>query len=287
MNDPRIKKSLSKIKTIPTHLFLNSEKRNDFDSISKYVNYLIKYNNVSANSLAEYYGISAAQMNKITSGKLDDPSPIQAAKFCNDFKLNLATLRFLLPNKDELFFFDVENKLVNNIKFSYFNDEQYKGTITEKQYKYINQVILNKIYANDKINTHDTSRIVWDKTLELANTVEFKNVIDKKLTYTCNDSIINVGLIFLPNRNRKTRPNYWDDDLRDFSNSLIDIISNNDAINDMNYIFYVTSSIYVYNKISNKFKDKAKRFNKNVYLIYIDSITNNCLILDIFSKSIK
>lgn len=273
MNVPKIKKSISNIKNVPTIYFYGSMDIK-IDSISKYVNFMIKYNNVTANSLADFIGISAAQMNKLSSGKLDNPSAIQAAKFCNDFEINLAILKFLLPNNSDSFFYDVETKLKNNIKFNYTN-EKHKGTLTEKQFIYVINSIKRHIVVRERI---------LNENLKLTQSLELNDsVIDHKLTYVYNDKIYNIGLIFLPDRNRKTRPNYWDDDLRDFTNGIINIISDDDILKNINDLFFVTSSVYVYNKITKKFKDISKKFDKNLKLIYIDTITDKCLYLDIFS----
>lgn len=102
-------------------------------SISEFVNNLISSNKTTAKALANHIGMSEAQMNKLTSGKINNPSAIQLIKLAKSLNLSIDFFSNLI---DHTYF----EKLLSEISLRNENDEQSEKDAKIKLKRYCNLI---------------------------------------------------------------------------------------------------------------------------------------------------
>lgn len=260
--------------------------------ISDYVKEIVKTGELAgfmpysnADEYAKYIGASHTVIYDIMKGKCNSPSPLTAVRMCKWFNLEPDKLFEMInmPKNKELFlekFYDkynginFKNKCMNTIE-SFVNMYEKMGNDNNNIYYYYDEDEKYASLSNLKlVNVEEKS--IYDPRAYNA-TCEYTLYVDKMMetdegtglepvelkNYTCT-------LYYLPTRRiRKKSDNiYADEEIRDFVNKFIYLITSKEA--PLNNLF-ITSSKNLYDKIHKYLNDidiKPTLPNLGITLIY-------------------
>lgn len=261
--------------------------------ISEWLKQKLDNEDLSLRKAADKYSLSHNQIGLILKGKYDDPSILVAKNLVNTFHIDEDTLLSLLPEKDSQFFEEVFEEASNTTcekalkRFVdiYFQSEGnglcYEeiaaddSSISSRDYNvsYINteinrysipgyQAIVKSTISVKRHVLPDESDVDWTSSWDGDEGYETPYAIDE---YT------NCSFVYhLPYRPIRSGVKYLDENVRDFSNKLLYLLSHNSEADS--YIFFTTSK-NLFDNIRTMFEIKLN--SKPIILVYLPNNSNS------------
>lgn len=260
--------------------------------ISEWLKYKLDSENLSLRKAKDKYSLSHNQIGLILKGKYDDPSVLVAKNLVNTFYIDEETLLSLLPEKDPEFFEEVYEeagntsceKALNRFIDIYFKSEDnglcYEEIASDDSL--ISGRYYNVSYINTKINRYSIPgyQAIVKSTISVKKDV-LPDESDVNWTPSWNgdegyetpyavDEYTNCSFVYhLPYRSIRSNTKYHDENIRDFSNKLLNLLSHNSEADS--YIFFTTSK-NLFDYIRSMFEIKLN--SKPIILVFLPNNSN-------------